>query len=84
MANLAELFSDMVAAGEVAEAYEKSAIKGDGEGEEEDDWAMEWWYGRTSTYISKLLTSHRHRYPYPHILIHTCMCKRNMGRKFQR
>ncbi|GMR33844.1 hypothetical protein PMAYCL1PPCAC_04039, partial [Pristionchus mayeri] len=38
VANLVELFSEVVAAGEVAEAYKKSAM----EGGEEENWEMEW------------------------------------------
>lgn len=41
VANLVDLFADMVAAGEVAEAYEKSAMEGGGKADEE--WDAEWW-----------------------------------------
>ncbi|KAF8380918.1 hypothetical protein PRIPAC_70060 [Pristionchus pacificus] len=40
VANLVDLFADMVAAGEVAEAYEKSAMEGGGKADEE--WDAEW------------------------------------------
>ncbi|GMT33339.1 hypothetical protein PFISCL1PPCAC_24636, partial [Pristionchus fissidentatus] len=39
VANVVDLLSEIVARGEVAEAYEKSAIKG---GEEEEDWDAQW------------------------------------------
>ncbi|GMT03620.1 hypothetical protein PENTCL1PPCAC_25794, partial [Pristionchus entomophagus] len=39
--NLVELFSEIVAAGEVAEAYEKSGMEGGGE-EDEEEWNAEW------------------------------------------